>query len=256
MIWSLPFGLLVGISLGALGGGGSILTVPVLVYVLGEKASTATTTSLVVVGLTALIGAGAHWRAGRVRLRQGVIFGLLGIVGAWLGSYLSAAVDPKVLLGLFAVLMLVVAVLMGRRALRGASAADSGAGDHSASGTNWVKVIATASGVGLLTGFFGVGGGFAVVPALVLALDFSMPVAVGTSLVVIAINSGSALAARAAGGVHIDLGVVVAFTAAAIVGSLFGGRLAHKISPRHLTLAFSVLLVGVGIYTGVRSLAG
>lgn len=271
MLWAVPFGLLIGISLGALGGGGSILTVPVLVYLLGQDPSTATTTSLVVVGITALTGALSHYRGGRVRLGQGVTFGLMGVGGAWLGSRLSGAVRPEVLLALFAVLIVVVAVLMFRRARRGpasAPALGSAIGARPAPDVAFLtlrptfmcncpralRVLITATAAGLLTGFFGVGGGFAVVPALVIALGFSMPVAVGTSLVVIAINSAAALTARLSSGLHIDLAVVGVFTAAAIGGSLLGGRVAARVQPRHLTLAFATLLLVVAAYTGIRSL--
>jgi uncharacterized membrane protein YfcA len=113
--------------------------------------------------------------------------------------------------------------------------------------------VAAASVVGLLTGFFGVGGGFVIVPALVLALGFPMPVAVGTSLLVIAINSAVALLTRLGGGVHLDWGLLAAFTAAAIAGSFAGSRIASRVDPRRLTLAFVVLLVAVAAYTAARS---
>ncbi|HEY8883310.1 MAG TPA: sulfite exporter TauE/SafE family protein, partial [Dermatophilaceae bacterium] len=116
-----------------------------------------------------------------------------------------------------------------------------------------LKVVVTASAVGLLTGFFGVGGGFVVVPALVLALGFTMPVAVGTSLLVIAINSTSALLSRMGHGVHLDWTLIGVFTLAAIVGSLFGGRLATGVRPERLTAAFTMLLVVVALYTAARS---
>ncbi len=308
MGWAVVVGLLVGLSLGALGGGGSILTVPALVYLVGEPPSTATATSLVVVGLTAMSGAASHTRSGRVRWRDGLTFGGVGVVGAWLGSQLSASVPPRVLMGAFAALTLVVAVVMLRRA-QGMTPADnqgvadasivaatdpaahldphpaahpdphpaahldsddpvvaaarasetvSAAGGPAGSGgvrhTRWGQLILAGTGVGLLTGFFGVGGGFAVVPALVLALGFSMPTAVGTSLVVIAVNSAAALLSRVAGGVDIDVPVVVAFTAAAIGASMLGARLAHRTSPRALTRSFALLLVVVGLYTAYRSL--
>ena len=115
-------------------------------------------------------------------------------------------------------------------------------------------VLATATAVGLLTGFFGVGGGFALVPALVLALSFPMPVAVGTSLLIIAINSATALAARATEGMHIDWPVIGIFTAAAIAGTLFGSRLVTKVAPHHLTRAFALLLIAVALYTATRSI--
>ena len=161
--------------------------------------------------------------------------------------------------------MLVVATLMLRRVLRPSS------GPGSADATTEpmltlrpftcacprvAKVVVTATLVGLLTGFFGVGGGFALVPALVLALGFPMSTAVGTSLLVIAINSATALAARVSHGTSdLDWGLIATFTAAAVVGSLLGGRIASRANPRHLTAAFAVLLVAVALYTAARSLA-
>ena len=260
---AVPIGLLIGLSLGALGGGGSILTVPALVYVLGQDTKAATTGSLLIVGITALAGLAAHAREGRVRFLQGLLFGVLGIAGSWAGSRLSASVPPNVLLAAFSMLMLVVAAVMFTRSRR-ARHTPAGSTDVSAQPiitfSPWtchcpraVRVVVTASAVGLLTGFFGVGGGFAVVPALVLALGFTMPVAVGTSLLVIAINSASALVARAGHGMHLDWALLGAFTASAIVGSFAGGRLASRVPPRLLSQAFTVLLVLVALYMAARS---
>ena len=262
---AVPLGLLIGLSLGALGGGGSILTVPALVYLLGQSPVAATTGSLVIVGITSLAGMVAHARAGRVRVGQGLLFGVIGVAGSWYGSRLSASVAPAVLLGAFSVLMLVVAAIMiarqrpGRR--RGAGLVEEADDPIIAFTPRFVchcpraaKVVLTATAVGLLTGFFGVGGGFAVVPALVLALGFSMPVAVGTSLLVITVNSATALAARAGHGISIDWTVIGVFTAAAVLGSLLGGRVASRARPEALSRAFTVLLVVVALYTAARSI--
>ena len=118
------------------------------------------------------------------------------------------------------------------------------------------KVLVAAVAVGLMTGFFGVGGGFLVVPALVLVLDFPMPVAVGTSLLVIAINSATALVARAGTGVDIDWTIIGPFTAAAVIGSLLGARIATRARPETLRIAFAVLITVVGLYTAARSIPG
>lgn len=264
---ALPIGLVIGLTLGALGGGGSILTVPVLVYLLGQDPGAATTGSLLIVGVTALAGMAVHYRAGRVNVAQGVVFGVLGIAGTYVGSRLSAVVAPAVLLAAFSVLMLVVAALMvvRRRAqLRAETAGEAGTGSPIGPVLQLqpslvcdcprvLKVVLAATAVGLLTGFFGVGGGFVVVPALVLALGFTMPVAVGTSLLVIAINSTSALLARMGQGVHLDWLLIGGFTLAAIAGSLLGGRLATRVRPQRLAAAFTILLVTVALYTAVRS---
>lgn len=247
-------GLLIGLSLGALGGGGSILAVPVLVYLLGQSPHQATAASLLVVGIAAVAGATAHARAGRVRLKEGAVFGILGIAGSFLGSRASAAVPADVLLAGFGVLMLAAAAAMitRRRARTHASSPDPDRdGDvpgkpepgrpadrrPSSGGRHPLLVATAATGVGLLTGFFGVGGGFVVIPALVLILGFDMPAAVGTSLVVIAINSAAALASRAShGGLALDWMITGAFTAAAITGVRAGSGLAgsaRSASPPH-----------------------
>ncbi|WP_406829901.1 sulfite exporter TauE/SafE family protein [Pedococcus sp. KACC 23699] len=261
----LPLGLLIGLALGALGGGGSILTVPALVYLLGQDPRTATTSSLLIVGVTSLIAVAPHARARHVRVGQGLAFGALGTAGSFAGSALASHVAPQVLLTAFAALMLVVATLMLQRSLRRGARGDD-LRDPTAEPVltfrplscacpRLAKVVVTATAVGLLTGFFGVGGGFVLVPALVLALSFPMPVAVGTSLLVIAVNSATALTARiTTSGPHLDWPLVAGFTGAAVVGSLLGGRLSSRVQPRALTAAFAVLLVAVALYTAARSI--
>ena len=125
---AIPAGLLIGLSLGALGGGGSILTVPALVYLLHQRPHAATTASLLIVGITALAGTAAHWRAGRVRAVQGITFGALGVAGSYAGSRLSASIRPDLLLTLFAGLMLAAAAAMLRRQRRSRAAARAGSG--------------------------------------------------------------------------------------------------------------------------------
>lgn len=260
-------GVLVGLSLGALGGGGSILAVPVLVYLLDQTPAAATTGSLLIVGISAVSGAVVAWRAGNVYLARGVAFGLLGMAGAAAGATLSVHVAPDLLLTLFAALMLVVAAVMLVRQLHGrGSARRSVPAPHLDDPIIRVsptfmcncpvaaKVAVTALLVGLLTGFFGVGGGFLAVPALVLALGLPMPVAVGTSLVVITINSAAAFVTRVGAGVHVDWVPVLALTVAAIAGSLAGARLAGRLDPRATGLAFSVLLVAIASYTAAQSI--
>jgi len=244
-------GLLIGVLLGALGGGGSILTVPVLVYLLRQEPHAATAGSLLIVGITAAAGMIAHWRAGRVRLAPGIAFGVLGVAGSYVGTRLSSSVPPGLLLSLFAGLMLAAAAAMLRR-----RTGTAGQGER-AGGTivrRVLTIIAAATGVGLLTGFFGVGGGFVIVPALVLLLGFDMPAAVGTSLLVIAINSAAALAARLGGPVSLDWTLLAVFTAAALAGVLAGNRVASRVDPSRLSTAFTVLLIAVAGYSLARSL--
>ena len=246
-------GLLIGLSLGTLGGGGSILTVPVLVYLLGQDPHQATTASLLVVGLAAVIGALTHARAGRARIRTGLIFGLLGVAGSYAGSLASAAVPANALLAGFGLLMLAVAAAMILR--HRMAGRPRPPGHHPRPGTRRaVTVAATATGVGLMTGFFGVGGGFVVVPALVLVLGFDMPAAAGTSLIVIAVDSAAALAARAGHAMAtLDWGLIAAFAATAVLGTLAGTKLAGRVRPQQLSAAFTVLITLVAAFTIARS---
>ncbi len=283
-----PLGFLIGVSLGALGGGGSILAVPVLVYAAGENPKVATTTSLVVVGLTAAGGMVAHFRAGRVRLVAGGLFGLAGIGGSLLGTQWNRAVDENVLLLAFAGLMVVAAWRMCRRQCwfvadidpgsvtvgevgsatssaacaatddpAGAPAAVAVLAPPAAPSTRVdagvvIRVLLAGSVVGLVTGFFGVGGGFVIVPALVLALRFPMAEAVGTSLLVIVVNSAVALAGRAAT-TGIDWAVAAPFTLAGLLGVSVGKRLADRVPTATLARWFVGLLVAVAAYVAIRA---
>lgn len=250
-IWVGALAIVVGIVMGALGGGGAILTVPILVYLVGQTPHQATAGSLVIVILSASAAMVPHFRRRNVKVRDGLIFGAAGTVGAIGGSRLSTAVAENVLMTAFAVLLLVVAGLMMRRIVREYRTARDHVGDTPATGARrgvGVTVVA-ATAVGFLTGFFGVGGGFAVVPALALALGFSMPAAVGTSLLVIVVNSVTALTTRSVVGLDIDWPVTLNFAVLAMVGSLLGARIAAKVNPLYLSAAFAVLLVGVALFT-------
>ncbi len=276
LIAAVLLGILIGLSLGALGGGGSILTVPALVYVIGESAHAATTESLVIVGITSLAAAVGHARAGRVKWVPGLVFGLTGVAASYVGTAANRAVNPDVLLLAFAGLIVIAATAMLAR-LRGSGrgkaaapapappaggaagtvlappiAATVSLGRVAVTPAVAAKVLAAGLAVGFLTGFFGVGGGFVIVPALVMALGFEMPVAVGTSLLVIAINSAAALLARS-GHETFHLAVIVPFTLAAIAGSMAGKRVADRVEPATLTKAFVGLLFAVAVYVAIRS---
>ena len=273
LLIAIPAGLLIGLLLGTLGGGGSILTVPVLVYLLHQSPHAATAGSLLIVGITATVGMIVHGRAGRVRLALGITFGALGVAGSYAGTRLSSGVPPGLLLSLFAGLMLAAAAAMMRRPRRTAARCERATWSPPAAARTsgrrmacqrlggsmvlrrGLKIIVAATGVGLLTGFFGVGGGFVIVPALVLALGFDMP-AMGTSLLVIAINSATALAARLGSLADLDWPLLAVFTAAALAGALAGNRVASRIDPSRLTTAFTVLLIAVAAYSLVRNLPG
>ena len=277
VVLAVACGALIGLSLGALGGGGSILAVPVLVYALGQSPAQATTGSLVVVGVTALISAVTAYRAGNVMLARGVAFGLVAVGGAAGGAKAAALVAEPVLLAAFAVLMLAVGGVMAARQVRAHRAADDpdGATEERASLSRRhtlddpiitfsptfacqcpraLKVLVTATVVGLLTGFLGVGGGFLVVPALLLALALPMEYAAGTSLVVITLTSAAALAVRAGVGVAPDWGQVLVLTVVSALGGLIGARVADRIDTERLSTAFTVLVLAVAVYTAVRAL--
>ncbi len=292
VVAALGLGLVMGVVLGALGGGGAILTVPALVFAVGQSAQDATTSSLVIVGLTSAFGAASHARAGQVRWRTGIAFGVAGIGAAFAGTALNRRVDEDVLLAGLAVVMAVAAVAMLRRAHTdepivarprvdarpvdaphspsaprpgragavGAAALVREPAPPPARSTRsvqgrWAKVLAAGLGVGFLTGFFGVGGGFVIVPALVLALGLPMPAAVGTSLLVIAVNSAASLVARV-GEARFDWVVIVPFTLTAMAGTLAGRRIADRLPVATLTTAFAVLLLAVAAFVASQSLPG
>ena len=244
---ALAGGVLVGLLLGLVGGGGSILTVPILVYALGESAHLATGTALAIVGANALIGAWEHGKASRVRLPVGLIFGGIGIVSALAGSWLNHLAPERAVLVGFALLMLAAATAMARVRLRGRQPAPE---VH----ITW-RVTLAGLGVGVLTGFFGVGGGFLIVPALVLVLGLPMRDAVGTSLVVIAINAAAALAGHLRYG-GIDLEVTVLFIIGGAVGSVLGSRLSGRLDEERLRQSFAGLVVLVALYILARTVLG
>jgi uncharacterized protein len=259
-----PLGFLIGISLGALGGGGSILAVPALVYAAGQDPKAATATSLLLVGAASLVGMGAHWRAGRVQVRTGIVFGLTGIAGSLAGSALNHHLDPDVLLLGFAVLVLVAAWRMLTGCPTCTNVGETQQVTDAIPGTTLtllrqgidtrtvVVVLLAGTAVGFLTGLFGVGGGFVIVPALALGLKLPMPQAIGTSLLVIAINSGVALTTRLAT-TTIDWHITLPFTVAAIAGVLSGGKVADRLDPERSLRWFAALLVAVAAYTAVRA---
>ncbi|MBQ1034406.1 sulfite exporter TauE/SafE family protein [Micromonospora sp. C97] len=232
--------VLIGVSLGLLGGGGSILAVPLLVYVADLPAKEAIATSLLVVGATSLVGVIPHVRAHRVRWRTGLIFGLAGMTGAYAGGRLAGLIPAGILLTGFAVMMLATAVAM----IRGRREAAGTVVPHE---LPVPRVILDGVVVGLVTGLVGAGGGFLVVPALALLGGLPMPVAVGTSLVVIAMKSFAGLAGYLAG-VDINWSLAAAVTVAAVAGSLAGGRLTERIPADILRKAFGWFVVVMGVF--------
>lgn len=253
LLAAVALGVAVGLVLGALGGGGSVLTVPALVFVLGLTAQEATTGSLIIVGITAASAALGHARAGHVQWRRGLVLAAAGVPAALLGTAANRLVDQDVLLLAFAALMLVAAIGMLITSPGSDDDASEERRDRPLGGWLWLRVLAAGLLIGALTGFFGVGGGFVIVPVLVVVLHVPIATAVGTSLVVIALNSGVSLAARW-GSASIAWEVIAPFTAAAVVGSFAGKRVADRLPAAALTRAFAVLLVLVAAYVAVRAM--
>ncbi|MCW5882008.1 MAG: sulfite exporter TauE/SafE family protein [Anaerolineae bacterium] len=233
----------IGLSLGLLGGGGSILTVPALVFAVGMTPEAAVSTSLAVVGLNALLGTALQARRGNVNWRAAAFFGGAGIVGAYLGSFFTRFVPGTLLLVLFALLMLVVATMMLRPLRAGGSKPVA----------HWGTALGAGFGVGLLTGFLGVGGGFLIVPALVLLVGLSMTSAVATSLPIIALNSASGFLGHLSQG-PLDWGVTLRFVALGAVGVVIGVRLANRVPAYKLRAWFAWFVIAVALYMLARTL--
>ncbi|MEU5096204.1 sulfite exporter TauE/SafE family protein [Streptomyces sp. NPDC020996] len=236
VILALAAGAVIGLALGALGGGGSVLAVPALIYLLGFTPVAATTASLVIVTITSVTALSAHARDGNVRWRTGLLFAAAGIGPAMLGGALADRIPEPVLTAAFGVVAAGAAVRM----LRPAKA--TGTGTHVRPG----RAAAAGAGLGAVTGVLGVGGGFLAVPALVGVLGMRMRNAVGTSLLVITVNSLAALATRAGTVDTLDWAVVSPFVGAAILGAWDGKRLAGKVSGPALQRIFAVVLLAVG----------
>jgi uncharacterized membrane protein YfcA len=232
---ALAAGAVIGLALGALGGGGSVLAVPALIYLLGFTPVAATTASLVIVAVTSATALSAHARDGHVRWRTGLLFAAAGTGPAMLGGALAGRLPAAVLTVAFAVIAAAAALRMLRPrtspeatvAVRPGRAATAGAG------------------LGAVTGILGVGGGFLAVPALVNVLGLRMRAAVGTSLLVITVNSLAALVLRAGTAHGLDWAVIGPFAGAAILGAWDGRRLSAKLSGSTLQRVFALVLLAV-----------
>ena len=265
IVEALLIGAFVGIVVGSLGAGGGILSVPILVYILGQDPHQATGLSLIIVGLTAAISLATRARSGNVAWREGALFALAGLVGTWAGSALGPLISARALMLSFCTLLGAVAVFMVRSQMRPSAASSSDeAGDTKVDKGTWTlttvfRVVALATLTGFLTGFFGVGGGFAIVPALHLALRYPMKRASATSLLVMVITAAFGLASRTLAGtltITAEAGVMVAlFTAASMGGGIAGAKLTTRVSNRVLGLVFAALLVCVAGSTLAATLA-
>ncbi len=237
---------LIGVSLGLIGGGGSILTVPILVYFLGVGPHQAVAMSLAIVGATSLFGTYLHYRKDNVDLSSGIIFGGAGIVGALIGSPLTKLVSPTMLLLTFGVLMFVVAVSMLWRKKTG--------NDDTTRGRHPIQAVLAGFGVGVLTGFLGVGGGFLIVPALVFFGGLKMKNAIGTSLFVIFLNCVAGLIGHL-GQNDYNWYLTILVLALAVGGATAGTMLSQKIDARYLQRLFALLVLGVGTILIVKNYA-
>lgn len=237
--------LLIGVVLGLLGGGGAILTLPILVYVLRVEPKTAIAMSLFVVGATSTAGSVVHARAGRVRGKLGAIFGAAAMAGAFGGGRLARFVPATVLLVGFALVMLVTALAMLRRTSRAAEPRPLALG----------RLLLLGAVVGFVSGLVGAGGGFLIVPALTLLGGLRMREAVGTSLFVIALQSFAGLAGHV-GHVTVDWPLATVIAAAAVVGAVAGAHLGRRVSPDALRRSFAWLVLAMGFVMLIALVAG
>jgi len=268
---SVIFGALVGFSLGLTGGGGAIFAVPLLVYGLGVAPREAVGISLAAVGATSFVGFLGRWRARKIELRTGLVFAVAGMLGAPVGSWLSGLIPETVLLTLFAILMLVVALRMWSKASEPAIAGlpiacstetadvDGPACRRDINGNlllssrcAWL-LAAVGIATGVLSGLFGVGGGFVIVPALVLFSGMTIHRAVGTSMLVVALVSVSAIGSHLFAGRTISVETTALFVVGGVAGLLLGTVAGRRLSGPALQKVFAVAIVAVAIFVVVRT---
>jgi uncharacterized membrane protein YfcA len=237
-------GLLIGVSLGLLGSGGSILTVPVLVYGLGHVERVAVAESLLIVGVIALLASMPYVRAQRVCWRSVVLFGLPGMVGTWLGAVAATYFEGAVQLLVFGVVMLVAAVFM---LSNGLPAEAQGRKDHPA-----ILVAVEGIAVGAVTGFVGVGGGFLIVPALVFLRGLHIHYAIGTSLLIIAMKSTVGFAKYLdilrVENLAVDWPTIGVFVMLGALGAFLGSRISYRLNPRVLRRTFAIFLIVMAVF--------
>ncbi len=230
-------GFAIGLSLGLLGGGGSILTVPALVYLVGQTPQAAIATSLAIVGANSALGANFHRLQGTLNWHVALLFGGTGMLVSYAAAGLSRHwLSPALLMVAFAVLMIVIGLLMLRPPPQSAGEV----------ALQWPVVLASGAGVGLLTGILGVGGGFLIVPALVMLIGLPMAQAVGTSLLVIAMNSAAGFLGHLGDGA-LDWSLVVVFVIAGLAGTFAGSRLTRRLPATRLRRLFAVFVIVLGV---------
>ncbi|MEU5825032.1 sulfite exporter TauE/SafE family protein [Streptomyces sp. NPDC047803] len=246
LILALAAGAVVGLALGALGGGGSVLAIPALIYLLGLSPAAATTASLFIVTATSATALYAHARAGHVRWRAGAAFAAAGVVPAAAAGLAATRLPQAVLTAAFAAIAALAAVRMLR------PGPERGRGEVGE--VRPLRAGGAGAGLGAVTGLLGVGGGFLAVPALVTVLAFEMQAAVGTSLLVITVNSLTSLVTRSGGAAGMDWAVTAPFTAAAVLGAWDGKRLAERVSGGGLQRLFAWVLLAVAAFMLVDAL--
>ncbi|MGQ0639173.1 MAG: sulfite exporter TauE/SafE family protein [Gemmatimonadaceae bacterium] len=244
---ALALGLAVGFVLGLLGGGGSILAVPIFLYVLGVAAKPAIAMSLAVVGLSALVGFLMHWRQGTVALRVALPFGLCAMLGAFVTARLARFVPAQIQLGSFALFAFTAAFVMLRDAAKATATADDALPVAGNLARFRAKLIPHALGVGALTALIGAGGGFAIVPALVFIAGVPIKPAVGSSLLIISLNAISGFVGYI-GQVPIDWSLIGAFSLTAAVGAIVGTKFIRRVPQRRIRQAFAILILVIGTY--------
>lgn len=248
IVIALALAALVGVSLGLLGGGGSILTVPILTYVLGMPPREAIAASLFIVGATSAVSMIGHAKAGRVRWKTGLLFGVAGMAGAFAGGIIGGYIPGAILMVLFAVMMIVTATAMIRgRKKQPAQSTDT---EHKPA---LLRILLDGFLVGIATGLVGAGGGFLIVPALNLLGGLPMAIAVGTSLLVITMKSVAGLGGYLFS-VQLNWPIVLAFTATAIAGSFAGVALAGRVPERALRKGFGIFVLVMGAFVLIQEL--
>lgn len=243
VLLALPLGLAIGLVVGGVGGGGAILALPVLVYILGEPVGPASTASLIVIAVAAAVGAGALAFRGLVCWRLALTFSAPAAAGSLPGALANAAVSPRVLILAFVPIMLIAAAATWRRAT-GTPADEQG----ECPAPSWTRILVAGGGVGALTGFFGVGGGFLIVPVLTLWLRTSFRPAIATSLVILTLTGAAALASHLAAGSGLNVPVTAALAGATALGALAGTMVGRRLPQQHLGRAFAVVITAIAFF--------
>ncbi|MFO8038141.1 MAG: sulfite exporter TauE/SafE family protein [Sodalinema sp.] len=256
IIWILGhiLALGIGISLGLLGGGGSILAVPILMYVMGLPPKEAIAASLFIVGTVSLLGLIPHAKAGNVSLKLALTFAPAAMVGAYAGARLAElpAITETIQVVAFGIVMLLASILMIRKGQRKAQPVEPTLSPPKSPSLGKMLIIPLEGLlVGIITGFVGVGGGFAIIPALVLLGGTPMKEAIGTSLLIIAFKSATAFLGYM-DQVSLDWGLMISFTLAASVGTYAGAILSHRLDASHLQKAFGYFVLAVSIFVLIQ----